>query len=101
MPSTIYLMLRSAHRARLEARTTWMQALVRCLQRFFHTLVRWDDQVAPPSFGALEAALGSYRLVQLVEREVELEHVDPLLAEDAEKAVLGHISDQVAHFLLR
>ena len=40
-------------------------------------------------------------LVQLVEREIELEHVDPLLAEDAEKPVLGHVGDQRAHFVLR
>ena len=46
MPSTIYLMLRSAHKARLEARTTSMQALVRCFQQFLHTLFRGgDDEV--------------------------------------------------------
>ena len=50
MPSTIYLMLRSApfetptaaapqdKRAHLEARTTSMLALVRCFPQFFHTL---------------------------------------------------------------
>jgi hypothetical protein len=48
MPSTTYLVLRSAHKAcprrelgaRLEARTTSMQALARCFQQFFHTLFR-------------------------------------------------------------
>jgi hypothetical protein len=31
-------MLRSAHKAHLEARTTSMQALVGCFQQFFHKL---------------------------------------------------------------
>jgi len=43
MPSTIYLMLRSAHKARLEARTTSMQALVRYVQQFFRTPFRGND----------------------------------------------------------
>jgi hypothetical protein len=52
MPSTIYLVLRSAHKAcprlelgaRLEARTTSMQAPARCFQQFFHTLFRGGDE---------------------------------------------------------
>ena len=38
MPSMIYLVLRSAHKARLEARTTPMQALIRGLRQFLHNL---------------------------------------------------------------
>jgi hypothetical protein len=52
MLSTIHLVLRSVHkacprlelRARLEARTTSMQALARCFQQFFHTLFRGGDE---------------------------------------------------------
>ena len=32
--------------------------------------------------------------VQLIEREIEFENVDPLFAENAEKPVLGHIGNQ-------
>ena len=39
--------------------------------------------------------------MQLIEREIEFEHIDPLFAEDAEKPVLGHVGDQGAHFVLR
>jgi len=37
----------------------------------------------------------------LIEREVELEYVDALLAENAEKPVLGHIGDKGAYLLGR
>src|ERR1700730_4715312 len=39
--------------------------------------------------------------VQLIEREIELEDIDPLLAENAEKAVLGHVGDQGLDLILR
>src|SRR6516165_1431500 len=38
MPSMIYLMLRSAHKGRFEARTTPMQALIRGLRQVLHNL---------------------------------------------------------------
>jgi hypothetical protein len=43
IPSTIYLMLRSADKPRLEARTTSMQALVHCFQQFLHSLFLGND----------------------------------------------------------
>ena len=36
-----------------------------------------------------------------VQRQVELQHVDPRVAENAEQAVLGVLRDQVAHALRR
>src|SRR5271166_5432043 len=39
--------------------------------------------------------------VHLIECEIELEHVDPLLAEDAEKSVLGRLGDEGADLIRR
>ena len=55
MLSTMYLMMRSAHRARLEARTTSMQAVVHSFCQFLRTLecrnlgrqVHWPELLDP------------------------------------------------------
>src|SRR5215831_3462253 len=48
MPSTIYLILRSARRARLEGRTTSMQRSRSCFPRFFRMLFRGNDTSEVP-----------------------------------------------------
>jgi hypothetical protein len=46
---------------------------------------RWDDAFALHSGGMQESNFS----VQLIEREIELENIDPFFAENAEKPVLG------------
>jgi len=65
MPSTMHLMLRSAHKARLEARTTSMQALVRCFQQFFFTLFRGNDK-KPQTFSTFHNRKGGAAMTPLM-----------------------------------
>jgi hypothetical protein len=44
MPSKDYLMLRSAQRARLEARTASLQLIFWCVKQFPDSLLRREDQ---------------------------------------------------------
>ena len=46
---------------------------------------RWDDAFALHSGGMQESNFS----VQLIEREIEFENIDPFFAENAEKPVLG------------
>ena len=42
---------------------------------------------------AIKPACGVLLSFRRVEREIELQHIDPLLAENAEEAVFGRVSD--------
>ena len=55
---------------------------------------RREDEVAREHAGR---AAGHQLLCLLVEREVELEHVDARLAEEAERAAVGVLRDQLLH----
>jgi hypothetical protein len=49
MPSKDYLMLRSAQRARLEARTASLQLIFWCVDQFPDSLLRGGDGKVPES----------------------------------------------------
>ena len=91
MPSMIYLMLRSARRVRLEARTTSMQLLVRRLREFLHTLFSRGDNSLLRRRPLIEGA-------RIVDGECEVlgrlrgcgDQADPVRRLEAVPRPLGH-----------
>jgi predicted component of type VI protein secretion system len=55
MPSKDYLMLRSAQRARLEARTASLQLIFWCVSQFPDSLLRREDEERDAALNHLNA----------------------------------------------
>ena len=69
------------------------------LQPFASILSGYRRKSTAPALGRRRAHRSLGR-AELIEREVELEHVDARFAEDAKQAALGVIADQLAQLVL-